>query len=521
MAQALEAADLKSAHPETGGSGGRERPVSFFDPLGLYGLRPVEDSLLAALVTGDPVLLIGPHGTAKTLLARRLARGLALRFIAYDGSKALFEDVLGFPNPRDLAEGKQEVGYVRTPLSIWDKEFVLVDEVSRASPSMQSKWLELFRSRTIMGLPATSLRFIWGAMNPPGYLATIPLDAAFADRFAWVVPVPEFGSMDPEDARRVIESLSEDDAPALPASGRGEPDGVGVPEFVERARRRFPQAEERYGKRVTEYVALLASHLKLHKMAVHGRRAGMLRRNILARLAVRGERAGSLEFGAEELDDLLLETVTHSIPHRATAEEWKMDSVLSAHRLAVRVFQGGATGQQAKLQLLSCRDPVEAAGLYVRNSRLLAPEDHEDFMTLYEESFLSIAQEPGALARGFCGLAAITKALQSGELRTPPDVARRLLDDYLKKTVSPYNVVSLVETALVGDAKNRPVPVDLSRKSENLALRITIHVLCEDYYRHVRSGRSARAYRSFEEAAMEQLRERYVATRDALERELP
>jgi len=46
---------------------------TWLDRLGLVGLAPKEPLLLAALVTGGPLLLIGAHGTAKTLLHTRVS----------------------------------------------------------------------------------------------------------------------------------------------------------------------------------------------------------------------------------------------------------------------------------------------------------------------------------------------------------------------------------------------------------------------------------------------------------------
>ena len=44
--------------------------------LGIYGWRKLETPLLAALVSGEPVLLVGGHGTAKTTVVERLAGAL-------------------------------------------------------------------------------------------------------------------------------------------------------------------------------------------------------------------------------------------------------------------------------------------------------------------------------------------------------------------------------------------------------------------------------------------------------------
>jgi MoxR-like ATPase len=67
--------------------------------------------------------------------------------MGYDASKALFEDMIGFPDPSSIASG--EIKYVPTKLSLWDKEFILVDEISRARAEMQNKWLEVIRGRNL------------------------------------------------------------------------------------------------------------------------------------------------------------------------------------------------------------------------------------------------------------------------------------------------------------------------------------------------------------------------------------
>src|SRR5438552_4173586 len=41
--------------------------------LGIHGWSRLDPVLLAALATEAPLLLVGPHGTAKTLLVERLA----------------------------------------------------------------------------------------------------------------------------------------------------------------------------------------------------------------------------------------------------------------------------------------------------------------------------------------------------------------------------------------------------------------------------------------------------------------
>jgi ABC-type uncharacterized transport system YnjBCD ATPase subunit len=51
------------------------------------------------LATEEPLLLIGPHGTGKSLLLTRIAEALDLAFRHYNSSLLNFDDLVGFPLP--------------------------------------------------------------------------------------------------------------------------------------------------------------------------------------------------------------------------------------------------------------------------------------------------------------------------------------------------------------------------------------------------------------------------------------
>ena len=137
--------------------------MKVLEMLGIYGWKTeTENLLLASLLTGDPVLLVGRHGCAKTHVACKLAEALGKNFVAYDASKTLFDDVLGYPDIEKMKQGRIE--YLPSKVTVWDKEMILVDELNRAIPEMQAKYLELTRSRKIMGFP-TRVRWVLSAMN--------------------------------------------------------------------------------------------------------------------------------------------------------------------------------------------------------------------------------------------------------------------------------------------------------------------------------------------------------------------
>ena len=183
------------------------------EQLGIYGWKDHDENLvLASLLTGDPLLLIGNHGCAKTHLANRIAEALGKRFRVYDASKAMFEDVLGYPNLEKLKQGVVE--YVPSKVTVWDKELILIDELNRAIPELQSKWLEIIRSRKIMGFP-TNVKWVWAAMNPMTYSATQALDEALVGRFALFIYPPDVLQMSEEDRIKVTTCINGDDAPSL------------------------------------------------------------------------------------------------------------------------------------------------------------------------------------------------------------------------------------------------------------------------------------------------------------------
>jgi hypothetical protein len=327
--------------------------------LGLFGMERIEEPLLAALVTGDPILLVGPHGTAKTLLARRLAEALQMRFHAYDASKALFEDVLGFPNPQALSEGRIE--YVSTPISIWDKEFVFVDEISRASPSMQNKWLEVIRGRSVMGQRAERLRYVMAAMNPPTYLGALPLDEALAGRFAVLLPVPGSATMKPEDLGEILRARAEEDAPLVEAwrSRADAAAGRDLARHIEQARAALPRVEERFGEPCRRYVLYLHMALSGQGNPFDPRRYAMLYRTLLALFALRA--TGPAAVAEEELAgkgyELYFIALRSSLPCLATGSPPLEEAAYIAHMEAM----GMCARNDSEATPLDCvSDPFEA-----------------------------------------------------------------------------------------------------------------------------------------------------------------
>lgn len=116
--------------------------------LGLIGLESIESVVLASLATRAPMLLIGAHGSAKSLLLERLAGALGLSWRHYNAALVNFDDLVGYPLP----DQKGELRFVQTPASIWGAQAVFVDEISRARIDMQNRLFPIIHERRVQGI---------------------------------------------------------------------------------------------------------------------------------------------------------------------------------------------------------------------------------------------------------------------------------------------------------------------------------------------------------------------------------
>lgn len=188
--------------------------IRTFARLGVYGFEPQTPAILAALVTGDPLLLIGKSGTGKTYLLNSISEALGLEHRHYNASLISFDDLVGFPYPD---EARTEIRLLETPATIWGAESVLVDEISRCKPEHQNRLFSLVHERRIQSIALESLRYRWAAMNPcsmdqdsgADYLGSEPLDLALADRFGIIVEVGDWDALSEDDRRRVVDPAGE------------------------------------------------------------------------------------------------------------------------------------------------------------------------------------------------------------------------------------------------------------------------------------------------------------------------
>jgi len=308
----------------------RIRPQGITAALGVQGWGHLDSILLAALATESPLLLIGPHGTAKSLLVERIAGALDIVMRHYNASLINYDDLVGIPLPE---EGTNQLQFVSTPGAIWDAEFVFFDEISRCRPDLQNKMFPIVHERRIAGIHLDKLRHRWAAMNPPApedadaasgdfYVGSEPLDPALVDRFPFVVPVPNWRQLARADRRRLVSGLSDYD----------EMDGIGfdLVAQVERCAALIPELEDALRDWLSDYVVSAVDLLEQAKIYESPRRAYMLARSLVAihaaRMVIEGDDA-DLEYSAEL-------TLTFGLPQNASEVPPTRPTIIAIHRQA-------------------------------------------------------------------------------------------------------------------------------------------------------------------------------------------
>jgi MoxR-like ATPase len=298
--------------------------------LGVYGFDAVEPVILAALVTEDPLLLIGPSGTGKTYLLNTLSEALGLEHRHYNASLISFDDLVGFPYPQPDGTG---VRFLQTPATVWGAESVLIDEISRCKPEHQNRLFALVHERRVQGIALPHLRWRWSAMNPcssdqssvQDYAGSEPLDPALADRFALFVNAADWADLDEDERRGVADPGGE---------GRVASDGGALRREVDTWRATFEQSLQACPALVTVYAIVATSTLNAAGVRISPRRARLIARSLLAAGIVAGKTK----------ERLFRTVLSCSLPHACWGEVPSAEAIAAAHRAA---WDGAGSASEA------------------------------------------------------------------------------------------------------------------------------------------------------------------------------
>ncbi|MCL2244252.1 MAG: MoxR family ATPase [Treponema sp.] len=180
------------------------------------GKTEVVDMLITAFLARGHVLLEDVPGTGKTILSRAFAASLNLGFARIQCTPDLLPaDILGVSVWRQDDDGRKGQ-FVYRPGPIVN-QFVLVDEINRATPRAQSALLEAMGETQItiegkrLALPEPF--FVMATENPVEFEGTFPLPEAQKDRFLLSLSIgyPQAGAeaMILENQRRITHPVTD------------------------------------------------------------------------------------------------------------------------------------------------------------------------------------------------------------------------------------------------------------------------------------------------------------------------
>jgi MoxR-like ATPase len=166
----------------------------------VVGQEATVDLMLVALFAGGHILLEGPPGTAKTLIAHSFARAVGLDF----GRIQFTPDLM----PGDIIGANlfnfQTSTFTLTRGPIFT-ELLLADEINRTPPKTQAALLEAMQERTVTidgeSLPLSERFMVVATQNPIEQQGVYPLPEAQLDRFLFKQTV-DYPSA--EEERRII-----------------------------------------------------------------------------------------------------------------------------------------------------------------------------------------------------------------------------------------------------------------------------------------------------------------------------
>jgi MoxR-like ATPase len=188
----------------------------------IIGQRLVVREILIAFLAGGHCLLRGVPGLAKTLLIRKLAEAVDLKFNRIQFTPDLMpSDILGAEViEEDRSTGQRVIRFIRGPIF---SNIILADEINRTPPKTQAALLEAMQEYqvTVGGIRFQLDRplFVLATQNPIEQEGTYPLPEAQLDRFMFNVVI-EYPSADEE--RRILAATTAGEEPAMRVVASGE-----------------------------------------------------------------------------------------------------------------------------------------------------------------------------------------------------------------------------------------------------------------------------------------------------------
>jgi len=169
----------------------------------IVGQTDIVENLVAAILAGGHVLLIGVPGLAKTLMIQTLSQALDLSYSRVQFTPDLMpSDITGTELLDDDGTGKKSFRFTKGPVFA---NIILADEINRAPPKTQAALLEAMQEHKVTtggktyDLPEPF--FVLATQNPIEHEGTYHLPEAQLDRFMFELTV---GYPDKQEEEQIV-----------------------------------------------------------------------------------------------------------------------------------------------------------------------------------------------------------------------------------------------------------------------------------------------------------------------------
>ena len=158
----------------------------------IVGQQDIVENLVAAILAGGHVLLIGVPGLAKTLMIQTLSQALDLQYSRVQFTPDLMpSDITGTELlEEDHGTGRREFKFTKGPIFA---NIILADEINRAPPKTQAALLEAMQEHKVTAAGKTYQLpepfFVLATQNPIEHEGTYHLPEAQLDRFMFELVV--------------------------------------------------------------------------------------------------------------------------------------------------------------------------------------------------------------------------------------------------------------------------------------------------------------------------------------------
>jgi MoxR-like ATPase len=187
----------------------------------IVGQDEIVEGVLIGLAANGNILLEGMPGLGKTLLVKSLSQALHLSFSRIQFTPDLMPaDVTGTNMLVESEDGRRTFEFRRGPIFA---NFILADEINRATPKTQSAMLEAMQEKAVtVGGKRHALEepfLVMATQNPIEQEGTYPLPEAQLDRFLLklLVPYPTRKEL----AEIVVRTTGSLNAEVAPVADRG------------------------------------------------------------------------------------------------------------------------------------------------------------------------------------------------------------------------------------------------------------------------------------------------------------